>query len=177
MPSKITLLISALFIFSVIFRLSINYSTPLIPKVNGAYYLVQTRSILESGKLAFIELPLVFYVEALGSKLLNSYGLDAASAILHAVKLTDSVLPALQAIPIFFLILFWKREKPARMSYFYASAGAIFSIANFQSVSMISDFQKNSIGLMWFAFYIYYLKKHSGEHRLKDSLLAGLFFF
>lgn len=41
---------------------------------------------------------------------------------------------------------------------------------------MMADFQKNSLGLTWSAFYIYFLYKAVQESRLKNYLLAGAFF-
>ena len=48
------------------------FSTPYMPGVNGAYYLIQARAILERGVLGISDLPLIFYWQAgLASILFN----------------------------------------------------------------------------------------------------------
>ncbi len=68
----------------------------LLPGIDGAYYWVQARSILETGSLAFDDLPLLFLIQAGLGGLLGDIPL--------AVRITDAVLPALSAIPIFFML-------------------------------------------------------------------------
>jgi len=45
-------------------RATLLFSTELMPGMNGAYYLVQARSLLEKGALAIPDLPLVFALHA-----------------------------------------------------------------------------------------------------------------
>ncbi len=40
------------------------FGTPYMLGVNGAYYLVQARAILERGVLGLSDLPLIFYLQA-----------------------------------------------------------------------------------------------------------------
>lgn len=71
-------------------------SGALLPGIDGAYYWVQARSILEHGRLAFDDLPLILVIQA---------GLGALFGnIPLGVRISDAVLPALSAIPIFFMM-------------------------------------------------------------------------
>lgn len=44
---------------------SLLFGTPLMPGMNGAYYLVQARAVITRGTLELPDLPLIFYVQAL----------------------------------------------------------------------------------------------------------------
>ena len=78
----------------VVAKLSLT-NTELLPGLDGAYYWVQVRSLLEDHSLAFPDLPLVFWVQAGLAKIFGSVTL--------AVRLSDAILPALSAIPIYLI--------------------------------------------------------------------------
>ena len=67
----------------------------LLPGLDGAYYWVQVRSVLERQTLAFSDLPLIFWVQAAVAKFFGDVQL--------AVRISDAVLPALSAIPIYLI--------------------------------------------------------------------------
>ena len=78
------------------------FSTPYMPGVNGAYYLIQARAILERGVLGLPDLPLTFYLQAgLACLLAKVGGMAMDDAIMLAVKSCDAVLPVLVAWPTF----------------------------------------------------------------------------
>src|SRR5947209_1738766 len=84
-------------------RYLILLRTPLMPGINGAYYLVQARSLLEKGRLGIPDLPLTFMVHAVIAKGLQWLaGAPLERAVLWATKFTDAVIPPLAAIPIYF---------------------------------------------------------------------------
>jgi hypothetical protein len=73
------------------------FSTPLVPGMNGAYYLVQARSLLEHGRLGIPDLPLTFWLHASLARLLQLVsGMHQDAAIVWAVKLADATLPPRQ---------------------------------------------------------------------------------
>jgi len=47
-----------------VLRLVFNFSYELIPGINGGYYPLQIRTVLESGRLGFPDMPLYFYLNA-----------------------------------------------------------------------------------------------------------------
>ena len=74
----------------------------LLPGRDGPYYWVQVRSLLNNSTLAFSDLPLVFWVQAFFAKIFGN--------VQMAVRISDAVLPAISAIPIF--LISRKYEKP-----------------------------------------------------------------
>ena len=81
-------------IAAIAYKLSLT-ATSLLPGLDGAYYWVQVRSLLENTSLAFSDLPLVFWVQALLASVFGDIQL--------AVRFSDALLPALSAIPIFLM--------------------------------------------------------------------------
>jgi hypothetical protein len=67
----------------------------LLPGLDGAFYWVQVRSVIENQSLAFSDLPLVFWVQAAIAKFVGDVPLG--------VRISDAVLPALSAIPIYLI--------------------------------------------------------------------------
>jgi hypothetical protein len=67
----------------------------LLPGLDGAFYWVQVRSVLENLSLAFSDLPLVFWVQAAIAWVVGDVPLG--------VRISDAVLPALSAIPIYLI--------------------------------------------------------------------------
>lgn len=70
-------------------------SGELLPGLDGAYYWVQVRSILDNFSLAFSDLPFIFWVQAAIAKVVGDVALG--------VRISDAVLPALSAIPIYLI--------------------------------------------------------------------------
>ncbi len=137
-------------------RACLLFSTPLVPGMNGAYYLVQARSILTRGSLGIPDLPLVFYLQAAIAWAVQACsGLPQEQSILFAVKLADALLPAMLAIPVALLALRWTRACGA--SAWLALGAAAAASLNPSVLRMVGDFQKNSLGLVWLAALLYCL--------------------
>lgn len=89
------------------------FGTDFVPGVNGAYYLVQARSLMERGVLGIPDMPLTFHLHAaLAWGLVKVGGIGRADAIPRAVKLCDAVLPPLVAWPVFVLVRRWAQAPP-----------------------------------------------------------------
>jgi len=67
----------------------------LLPGLDGAFYWVQVRSVLENQSLAFSDLPFIFWVQAAIANVVGDVPLG--------VRISDAVLPALSAIPIYLI--------------------------------------------------------------------------
>ena len=63
--------------------------SPFSPGMNGAYYLVQARSILEKGALGIPDMPLTFTLHAAFAWVVQLFGTEQAGAISFSVKLLD----------------------------------------------------------------------------------------
>lgn len=124
-------------------RASIDFAGPLVPKANGAYYLVQVRLLLEHGRLAFPDLPLVFVIEALAARCIAAFGVASDRAITLSVKLVDTILPALAVVPAVLL-----SARPRALTP--AIAVAFWAVLSASPIAMTGDFQKNAVGMLWF---------------------------
>jgi len=132
-------------------RAWLQFSSPLAPGMNGAYYFVQARAVLEHGRLGIPDLPLTFWLHAGLARLvaaLTSWPQD--QAIVFAVKLADSVLPPLVALPVAWLGAHWSRDD-GRLSRLASLAPVALVCASAAPLSMTGDFQKNTLALVWFA--------------------------
>jgi hypothetical protein len=129
------------------------FSTPYMPGVNGAYYLIQARAILERGVLGISDLPLTFYLQAgLAWLLAKAGGMAIADAIMLAVKSCEAVLPALVAWPTFVLVRRWAYARSHGDAVPLAAAAlACLSLPCFM---VVGELQKNSLAMVWFALLV-----------------------
>ena len=152
----------ALLVAAVAARGWLLFGTPLVPGMNGGYYLVQSRALLTAGALGIPDLPLTFALQASLAKLLQWLtGHDLESSIVLAVKLADAALPPLVALPVFLLGRAWSR-RTGRGAWLAVAAAAVVALGA-PALSMVGDFQKNSLGLVWLAGLVYALfawKRH-----------------
>ena len=126
------------------------FGTDFVPGVNGAYYLVQARSLMERGVLGIPDMPLTFHLHAaLAWLLIKVGGIGQADAILWAVKLCDAVLPPLVAWPVFVLVRRWAKARGQGDGVPLAAAAlACFA---WPWLRMVGELQKNSLALVWLA--------------------------
>lgn len=170
---ELILPLALIILAAVVGRLLIEFRTRMMPGLMAAYYPVQVRAVIENGKLGLPDLPFVFYLEAVFARLLHALRLcDLSSCIMTSSKIVDAFVYPLIAIPFFLLGRSLSLKRPRWLSL-VAPALAAVSISAF---IMMADFQKNSIGLMWSAFYIYFLYQAVKEGRGSNYLLAGVFF-
>ncbi len=135
---------------AVVARAWLNFTTPYVPGINGGYYLVQARSLIEHGTLGIPDMPLTFYLHAALASLLSHVGSMAQTdAIVWAVKLGDSALPPLVAWPVFVLVRRWAARRGMGDGVPLAAA-ALVCLAS-PLLGMVGDSQKNSLALVWLA--------------------------
>lgn len=124
--------------------------TQYMPGMNGAYYLVQTRSLIERGVLAIPDMPLTFHLyAALAWLLANVSTLSQAEAIVWIVKLCDAALPPLVALPVFVLVRRWSKGRGQGDAV--PLAAAALSCLAAPCLHVVGDLQKNSLALVGFA--------------------------
>ena len=141
-------LLALIIITGIALRAYLQFGTPLAPGINGAYYFVQVRALLEHGSEGIPDLPLVFFVQAALAWLLEHVARIAhENAIIDAVKTVDSVLPPLVALPIAWLG--WRWQGRGGVMTWGALAPAAIVACGSQALRMVGDFQKNSLGLVW----------------------------
>jgi len=169
-------------------RASMLFSKVLPPGIDAAYYPMQARGVLENGKLPYVEVPLIFWIDAaLAKVLMVTRGMDVDSATLLASRLVDAVSQPLAAIPLAMLMLGFAGALSAdqtprtggetgqnavndRALWLISLAITVFVVGSIAILSppilrMTGDFQKNSLGLVWMAASAWatYSALHSGS--------------
>lgn len=152
------------------------FSTPLVPGVNGAYYLVQARALLERGQLGIPDFPLTFYLAAAVARIYQAmFRVDLEAAVVAATKLTDAVVPPLAALPVYLIVRAW--GKSTLVHWTAAGAAAVVAMGG-PALSMVGEFQKNSLalaGLSWFLYAAWrLLDSEDGAERVRAYATALL---
>ncbi len=151
LPIALVVLVAA------VIRGSMLFGTPLIPGMNGGYYLVQARAVFTHGRLGLPDLPLIFYVQAaLAQGVRWVSGSDPDSCIIFSVKLTDSVLPALVALPVGLLVGRWAKAGGAPR--WIAPAAAATVTLSAPILGMAGNLEKNSLGLLWLCLLLLFIQ-------------------
>lgn len=155
-------------------RASMLFSKVLPPGIDAAYYPMQARGVLENGKLPYVEVPLIFWMDAVLAKaLMATRGMDVDSATLLASRLVDAVSQPLAAIPLALLMLGFAgallrtrligsaasdepNSETSRDTSVLPLVIGVFAVTAIAILSppilrMTGDFQKNSLGLVWMA--------------------------
>ncbi|MEQ1853122.1 MAG: hypothetical protein ABMA01_16210 [Chthoniobacteraceae bacterium] len=160
---------SRLAIFSIIAlammaRAWLQFGTPWVPGMNGAYYFVQARALLDRGTLGIPDMPLLFHLDAALAWLFGRVSeASQADRIVLAVKLCDSLLPPLAAGPVFVLVRRWALAA-GRGDGMALAAAALVCLSS-PLLGMVGDFQKNSLALVWLAALAVALNLWLAEHR------------
>ena len=137
-------------------------SGELLPGIDGAYYWVQVRSILHDFTLAFDDLPLVLWAQSLIGLIVGDIPLG--------VRISDALLPALSAIPIFLIL---RKSKSVIVP---AVAILVVLLHPIQLYFFTGDFLKNSaaIPLVFFIGWILYNWENVSWKRSTIYLLVCL---
>jgi len=133
----------------------------LIPPLvvnDGAYYLVQVRAILRGGALAIPDFPLLFYVQACVALFL-SLVVEQRTAIIAAVRITDTFLPLALAVPVFLFARAFVRpgDRPGPGAAAMALVGLV-AVVSGNALLMAGGVIKNAVALPFsflFAFATY----------------------
>lgn len=154
----------ALIAGAIALRASMLFSKALPPGIDAAYYPLQARGIIENGKLPYVDVPLIFRLDAALAKVLMApRGMDVDSATLLASRIVDAIAQPLVAIPIAMIGLGFARAIRASraegaersrsaivIGLCVLAMGAIAALSP-PILRMTGDFQKNSLGLVWMA--------------------------
>ena len=158
---------------AVVARSWLLFGTQYLPGVNGGYYLVQARTLMERGSLGFPDLPLIFHVHAaLAWVLAKVSGVAQADAVVWTVKLCDALPPPLAAWPVFVLVRRWAAARGQGDGVPLAAATlACFAWPWFR---IVGDLQKNSLALVWLAALVVALHGWLGAPTPKRALTVLL---
>ncbi len=159
----------------VLARGSILFRAESMPGVNGAYSLVQARSLIEKGTLGLPDFPLLFALQAGFACLLRritGWGLEPS--ILLAVKLCVALLPPLAAVPVFLLGRRWSVRAGRPRSGLPLVAAALVSFGG-QAMAMTGNIDKNALALVWLSGML--LALHACMERRTPAYLAATVLF
>ena len=136
------------------------------------YYYVEVKGLLESGKLPFPDMPLLFYLYAFTAKIFSAFGMGFNTAVVNATRFWMSIIPSLIAIPVYFTIkeIYHKKELNKQ-------AWGIILVSAFLPLSVlhIPEFsQKNALGLLLFATLLFFAKKTMQTYNLKNIIALCL---
>ncbi len=160
----------AIIVAGVAVRAWLLFSTPWMPGINGAYYLVQARALLERGALGIPDMPLVFHLHAALAWLISAvFAQPPDAAIMLAVKCCDAVLPPLAGLPVFVLTRRWATHL-GRPCHAVPLAAAALAVLSAPLMGMVGDYQKNSLALVWLAAFALALHAWLERHDARSGL-------
>lgn len=147
-------------------RLIFNYHSELIAGINGGYYPLQVRTVLETGRLGFSDMPLYFYLNAFFVKIASFFTkIDISHLIIHTSKIIDSISLPLLIIPLYLII---KNIFGNKIPKYFEIILVGFATLSFSPLILTSDLQKNAFAIPMMLFFIYYLllfyKSKSKKH-------------
>lgn len=174
MGKKTVYFILALLAFG--FRLFLEFQSSIITGINGGYYPVQVRSILEQGHLAMNDMPLIFYINALFVKVLTflfpsqplEYLIILGIKILGALSITLLIIPLYKVINNYL-----EFELPKSFEYIIVA----FALFSFSPLYLGAEMMKNAYALVGFTYLFYLFLKFFKNKSAKHGLLTLLVLF
>jgi hypothetical protein len=166
------IILISIFAFSTVCRYLINFSSNMAPGLDGMYYPLQVRCLLEKGTLGFNDMPFVFWLEALMAKailLISNYSID--SAVIIGCKLINVIVPSLIVVPVFF---FSKSISNNKIKPLYLAIVLALSVLNPTVFVLFSiDFHKNAIGMLFIFIVLYYTWLYLSEKKIKSLVICA----
>ena len=138
---------------AILLRFILNFATPYPPGVDAGYYPMQTLYWFAHRRLMYVDLPLLFWLNIALTKLLNVLGQPLDAAALLASRILDSVLQPFTAVVFMIAGHAWSEGR--RKGIAVSGIAALIATASPSVLSFLSDFQKNSLGLVWMAAAIW----------------------
>jgi hypothetical protein len=164
-------IILVIYCLAVLSRLRLNFSGTLPSSVDGIYYPLQVRHLLENGALAFHDMPLVFWIEASFAKIISLFSASPLDdVIILTCRVIDSVVPPLLIVPLYWLS---RQISPSRPNLLFLSIVCLFALFNPSiSVLLVCDFHKNAIGIALLFFFLYWMLQFLKQRDTKTLTLA-----
>jgi len=156
------IIVASIFLTGFIFYLWILTRHSLIYGIDGPYYLIQVRELLENRSLKYGDPPLAFLLFTFFTMIIGESTLG--------IKVGVALFSALSAIPLHF----WVKKVTGKPYAGYISMLAcIFSTPH---IRLMNDLLKNTVGAFFMLSFIYYLHNLTFNSHVKRNLaLASLF--
>lgn len=154
-------------------RLIFNYHSELIAGINGGYYPLQVRTVLETGHLGFSDMPLYFYLNAFFVKIAFFFiKIDISHLIIHTSKIIDSISLPLLIIPLYLIV---KNIFENKLPKYFEIILVGFATLSFSPLILTSDLQKNAFAIPMMLFFIYYLLSFYKSKSKKHIIFLAIF--
>lgn len=155
---------AAIVLTAIIVRLTLNFRYALPPATDGAYYPMQTWWLIEHGRLMYNDLPLMFWLNSAAAHVIRVVaGMDLEAATVLGSRLIDGVAQPWVAVPILMLGYTWSAGR--RGALLGCAAAAVLAVMSPPIIRMASDFQKNSLGLVWMLFAMWAIRQSLAHRR------------
>jgi len=158
------------------FRLFQEFQSSIITGINGGYYPVQVRNILEQGHLAMNDMPLIFYINALFVKVLTFVfpSQSIEYLIILGIKILGALSIPLLVIPLYKLINnYLEFELPKSFEYIIVA----FALFSFSPLYLSAEMMKNAYAIVGFTYVLYLFLKFFEDKSAKHGLLILLVLF
>jgi hypothetical protein len=153
------LIVLSVFVIGLIFYLWVQTLYPLVYGIDGPYYLIQVRSLLETGHLVYGDNPLPFMFFTFFTIIFG----DATLGI----KFGASLFGALSSVPVYFWV---KKITHSQLSGVVAMLVCIFSELHLR---LLNDLLKNAVGAFFLLCFAYYLHSSMAESASKKNLFLA----
>ncbi len=153
---------------AVALRAWLLFRSAIPPGVDAGYYPLQTRTLLEHGRLAYDDVPARFAFDALlarAAAALTGWSIDDAA--LWASRVMDSAVQPFVAAVIVLVAFVWSRGRTAAIPA--AVGAALFATVSRPIIDMTGDFEKQSMALCWTAFAWMFAWRGLGATRRRDA--------
>jgi hypothetical protein len=143
----------------------------MVPGLGGGYNLVQIRSIVEEGRLAFPDMPFLFFLNALIVKAVFFLfpGIGLEHLIVNVSKIIDTIGFPLALYPLYRI---QKDILQLKHNGIILFAVAAFAVLSYAPLDLACDAQKNSFGLALMTFFIWVFLKFLKYRAVKDLIFA-----
>jgi hypothetical protein len=159
---------------AIVVRFYLSFSTNLISGMDGGYYALQVRNVLNTGFLAFNDVPLYFYFCASILKLISIFGFTITNEIIiFVIKIVDSIALPLLVIPLFKILT----SKENKVPFYVEIAIVLFAVFSVSSFRMLGDLQKNAFAIPFLLVFIYYIENYFITNQKRNILLAFISLF
>ncbi len=140
---------AVVFFAAIAVRAWIQFRGSIPPAMDAAYYPMQSWWLFNQGRLLYQDAPLIFVLDGLLAKIFIVVGMQSDQAYLVASQVVDCVTEPWVALFIFLFGFTWCGG--ARRGIPIVMAGAVLAVLSAPVIRMVSDFEKNSLGLVWAA--------------------------
>lgn len=159
---------------AIISRFYISFSNDLFIGVDGGYYPLQVRSILNDGHLVFYDVPLYFYFCAIVIKTASLFGLAITNeTIILVIKIIDCIVLPLLAVPVLKLVSVKDRHIPLLSEI----SILLFVVFSFSPLIMLGDLQKNGFAVPFLFMFIYFFENYLVTGQKRNLLFSILTLF